>query len=150
MLIPGSLRGCCTYWSKIEIGMKIKNPGKVIYKVMSQRMRSTNARKPENFENSVRLKGANILLKVCRTSSGTPASRSRPNATKTKHLCREFCGEIATASRCAGNLDANPENQFQTPDANLEDLVASELFGAWKPYVYSQTPDAKVDFSLVI
>jgi len=63
ILIPGLVKDSGSHWSKIEIGMHIKDPGRSVYNLM-QRMRSTRARKLEFFDNTVRLKGTNVILKV--------------------------------------------------------------------------------------
>ena len=62
-LIPGLVHGCGTHWSKIEIGMHIKDPGQAVYRLMS-RMRSEYARKLQFFDNTWRLKGTNVIIKV--------------------------------------------------------------------------------------
>ncbi len=62
-LIPGLVDGSRTNWHKIEIGMQIKDPGQAVYRLMS-RMRSEHARKLELFDNTVRLKGTQTIIKV--------------------------------------------------------------------------------------
>lgn len=62
-LIPGLVKRSRSHWKKIEIGMQIEDPGRTVYRQM-QRMRSTRARKLEFFDNTVRLKGTNVLIKA--------------------------------------------------------------------------------------
>ncbi len=109
MLIPGLVKNSLSHWSKIEIGAHIEDPGQTVFKLM-HRMRSTRARKLEFFDNTVRLKGTNVILKVydkpvemvakkqaakkdLRPSTGEPITRLEVELTNKKAATFNFLPE---------------------------------------------------------
>lgn len=63
MLIPGLIKNSHTHWSKIEIGMQIKDPGQTVFNLM-RRARSTRARSLEFLKNTARHTGTNVTMKA--------------------------------------------------------------------------------------
>lgn len=139
-LIPGLVHGCGTHWSKIEIGMHIKDPGKTVYQLMSRR-RSKFARKPEIFDNTVRLKGTNVIIKAYDKPTEMVAKKISTKANlepSTAHPITRL--EVELWGRKAASFGFLPEEQrpltrMEDRKAYLEGFTLEQLRAIFRYYV---------------
>lgn len=139
-LIPGLVHGCGTHWSKIEMGIHIQDPGKIVYRLMS-RMRSEYARKLEIFDNTVRLKGTNVIIKAYDKPTEMVAKKISTKANlepSTDHPITRL--EVELWGRKAASFGFLPEEQrpltrMEDGKPYLEGFTLEQLRAIFRHYV---------------
>jgi hypothetical protein len=139
-LIPGLVHDCRTHWSKIEVGMHINDPGQAVYRLMS-RMRSEYARKLEIFDNTVRLKGTNVIIKAYDKPTEMVAKKISTKANlepSTDHPITRL--EVELWGRKAASFGFLPEEQrpltrMHDGKPYLEGFMLEQLRAIFRHYV---------------